>query len=169
MNKVSERYDLRDHTTLERLEKSELLALTELLRSLRFVDKSKNSEVDVRCLLLVCVNWIAGPTGKELHFRIGIILGKIHSCFPIFWNGSGEYPYLWVKKNSSSLDRAPKIRESVLINSWDSFLRTLLSISSETCVMYSWVIPGANVFCDWLFLVISCVSPETAVKIRLFF
>ena len=34
--------------------------------------------------------------------------------------------------------------------------------------MYSSVTPGTNVFCDWLFLVISCVSLETTANFRLF-
>ena len=36
------------------------------------------------------------------------------------------------KRNSSSFDKAPKIRHSVLLNSFESFLVTLPSISSET-------------------------------------
>ena len=36
------------------------------------------------------------------------------------------------RRNSSSLDKAPKIRDSVLLNSFESFLVTLPSISSET-------------------------------------
>ena len=40
-------------------------------------------------------------------------------------------------RKSSNLDRAPKMRDSVLRNSWDSFLVTVPSISSET----SWYIP----------------------------
>ena len=71
-------------------------------------------------------------------------------------------------RKSSSLDRAPKIRDSVRLNSWDSFLLTSPSISSETWVMYYSVIPGTHVFCDWLFPAISCVSVETAANFRLF-
>ena len=41
----------------------------------------------------------------------------------------------WFERNSSNLVRAPKMRDSVLLNSWDSFLLTLPSISSETCVI----------------------------------
>ena len=40
------------------------------------------------------------------------------------------------KRNSSNLDRAPKMPDFVLLNSWDSFLVTLSSISSETCVIF---------------------------------
>ena len=71
------------------------------------------------------------------------------------------------KRNSSNLDRAPKMRDSVLLNSWDSFLVTLPSISSKTCAIYSSVIPGENEFCNWLFLEYSCVSLYLAANFRL--
>ena len=72
-------------------------------------------------------------------------------------------------KNSCKLDRARKIRDSVLMNSWDSFLMTLPSISSKTCVLYSSLILGTDVFRDWLFLGCSyCVSLVTAARFRLF-
>ena len=60
------------------------------------------------------------------------------------------------------------MQDFVLLNSWDSFLLNMPSISSKTCVMYSSVIPGTNVFRDWLFLVCFCVSLETAAIFRLF-
>ena len=72
------------------------------------------------------------------------------------------------KRNSSSLYRAHKMRDCVLLKAWDSFSVTLPSTSSETCVMYPSVIPGTDVFCDWLFLVSSCVCFETTANIRLF-
>ena len=73
------------------------------------------------------------------------------------------------KRNSSNLDRAPKMRDFVLLNSWDSFLVTLPSISSETCVIYSSLILGTDVFRDWPFLGFpSCVSLVTAANFRLF-
>ena len=72
------------------------------------------------------------------------------------------------KRNSSNLDRAPKMRDFVLLNSWYSFLVNLPSISSETCATYSSVILGADEFCDWLFLGNSCVSLDTAANFRLF-
>ena len=62
------------------------------------------------------------------------------------------------KGKSSNLDRAPKMQDSVLLNSWDTFLVALPSISSETCALYSSVVPAADEFCDWLFLGYSCVS-----------
>ena len=54
------------------------------------------------------------------------------------------------KRMSPNLHRPPKMRNSVLVSSWDSFLVTPPSISSETCVVYSSVIPGTNVFVLWL-------------------
>ena len=72
----------------------------------------------------------------------------------------------WRKPSSS--DKAPKMRDSVQLNSWESFLVTLPSISSETWVMYSSAILGWIVFCDWLLLVSSGVSLETGVNFLLF-
>ena len=72
------------------------------------------------------------------------------------------------RRNSSSLDRAPKIRDSVRVNFFESFLFTLPSISSETWEMHFWAIPGLRVFCDWVFLVTSGVSLETAANSLLF-
>ena len=73
------------------------------------------------------------------------------------------------KSNSSNLDRAHKMRDSVLLNSWESFLVTLPSISSETCVIYSSLILGTDVFRDWPFLGFSsCVPLVTAANFRLF-
>ena len=61
------------------------------------------------------------------------------------------------------------MRVSVLLNSWDSFLLTLSSISSETCVIYSSLILGTDVFRDWPFLgVSSCVSLVKAANFPLF-
>ena len=51
------------------------------------------------------------------------------------------------------------MRDSVLLYSWDSFLVTLPSYSSETRVIYSSLILGTEVFRDWPFLgCSSCVS-----------
>ena len=73
------------------------------------------------------------------------------------------------KRNSSNLDRAHKMRDSVLLNSWDSFLVTLPSICSETCVIYSSLILGTDVFRDWPFLrCSSCVSFVTTANFPLF-
>ena len=61
------------------------------------------------------------------------------------------------------------MRDSVLLNSWNSFSVTLLSNSSETCVIYSSLILGTDVFRDWPFLGCSSrVSLVTAANFRLF-
>ena len=87
------------------------------------------------------------------------VAATVPECFRIWW----------FRRNSSNLDRAPKIRDSFLPNSWDSFLVTLPSTSSETCVIYSSLILGTDVFRDWPFLgCSSCVSLVTAANFRLF-
>ena len=91
----------------------------------------------------------------------------------VFRNVPGTVPewvlLCWFKRNSSNLDRAPKMRDSVRLNSWDSLLVTLSSISSETCVLYSSLILGTDVFRDWPFIgCFSCVSLVTAANFRLF-
>ena len=70
------------------------------------------------------------------------------------------------KRDSSNLDSAPKMRDSVQLKSCDSFFVTFPSISSETCAVYSSVIPGADGFCDLLFQANSCVSLEIAANFR---
>ena len=91
----------------------------------------------------------------------------------VFRNVPGKVPecvrICEFKRNSSILDRAPKMRDSVLLNSWDSFLVTLPSISSESCLIYSWLILGTDVFRDWPFRgCCFCVSRATAANFRLF-
>ena len=91
----------------------------------------------------------------------------------VFRNVSGTVPecirICWSRRNSSNLDRVPKMRDSVLLYPWDSFLVTLPSISSESCVLYSSLILGTDVFPDWPFLGFSsCVSLVTAANFRLF-
>ena len=61
------------------------------------------------------------------------------------------------------------MRDSVLLNSWDSFLVALPSTSPKTCLIYSLLILGTDVFRDWPFLGFSsCVSLVTAANFRLF-
>ena len=72
------------------------------------------------------------------------------------------------RRNSSSLDKAPKKRDSVRLSSFESFSVTLPSISSETWEIYSWAISESSVFCGWLFLVFSGVSLEIADNFLLF-
>ena len=91
----------------------------------------------------------------------------------VFRNVSGTVPecvrICWFRRNSSNLDKAPKMRDSVLLNSWDRFLLTLPSFSSESRVIYSSLILGTDVFRDWPFLgCSSCVCVVTAANVRLF-
>ena len=72
------------------------------------------------------------------------------------------------KRNSSSFDKAPKMRDYVLLNSFESFLVTLPSISSETWEIYSWVSSGSRTFGALPLLVLSGVSLETAANFLLF-
>ena len=73
-----------------------------------------------------------------------------------------------LRRNSSSSDKAPKMWDSFWLNFFETLLITLPSISSETWEMYSWAISGSSVFCDWLFLVFSGVSLETAANFPFF-
>ena len=75
-----------------------------------------------------------------------------------------------LKRILTNLDRARKMRDSVLLNSTDSFLVTLPSTSTGTCVLFSSLVLGTDVFHDWLFLgCSSCVFLETAANFRFFF
>ena len=87
----------------------------------------------------------------------------------VLWTVPERGRTCWFKKSSSNLNRAPKMRDSVLLKSWDSFLVTVPSFSLETCVMYSSVIPGTDVFCDWLFRECSCVSLKQLLTFSCFF
>ena len=131
----------------------------------------------VRGPILIWVSSNASRTNRKLHFRIRIILGTIHTEFPVLevigpdvsGTAPEHIPTCEFRGNSSCLDRSPKIRDSVRLISWHSFLVTLSSFSSEKWVMYSSVIPGIIVFCAWLFPEFPCVSLETAAKFRLSF
>ena len=114
---------------------------------------------------------------EEACFRMRITLGVVlirSLVFTfVFRNVPGTLPecvrIYGFKRNSSKLYRAPKMRESVLLNPWDIFLVTLPSISLETCVMYSSLVLGKDVFRDWPFLGFSsCVPLLTAANFRLF-
>ena len=91
----------------------------------------------------------------------------------VFRNVPGSVPewvrICWSKRMLSNLDRAHKMWDSVLLNSWDKYLVTLPSISSETCVIYPSLILGTDVFRDWPFVgCSSCVSLVMAANFRLF-
>ena len=89
---------------------------------------------------------------------------------------SGVFPERFRRMSVRLVSRAyhpiwteqPRCGAFVLLNSWYNFIVTLPSISLELCAMYSSVIPGADRFCDWLFLAYSCVSLNTAANFRLF-
>ena len=112
---------------------------------------------------------MASVTSKEHRFGTRIVYGTTTRGFPVFWvifpgcsrNSYGTSLNLWFQKIFIEFRRAPKMRDSVRLKSWENFLVTLPSISSETWVMYSSAIPGLYVFCHWLFLVFPGVSLET--------
>ena len=107
---------------------------------------------------------------EDACFRMRITLGVVFILSLVFHICDPECVRIcWFKRNSSNLDRATKMRDFVRLNSWDNFLVFLLSISSETCVIFSLLFLGTDVFRDWPFLECSfCVSLATAVNIRLF-
>ena len=85
------------------------------------------------------------PEWREKYLALG--QGSSEERFPVV-SWFSELPFLDVpgtateqvrtcgfRRNSSSFDNAPKIRESVLLNSFESFLVTLPSISAETWEM----------------------------------
>ena len=72
------------------------------------------------------------------------------------------------RRNSSSLDKTPKMRDSVRLNFRESSSVTHSSIFSGIWEMYFWANLGLSVFCDWLLLVFSGTSLETAAKFLLF-
>ena len=64
-----------------------------------------------------------------------------------------EWPWIiGLRRNTSSRDRASKMRFSVLLNSWDNFFVSLSSIFSETCVIKSCCDLGKFVSRPWLLL-----------------
>ena len=108
---------------------------------------------------------------EDACFRMRITLGVFLICSLVFHICVRNVPrtvpecvrICWFKRNSSNLDRAPKMRDAFRLNSWNSFLVTLPSISSETCMIYSLLNLGTNAFRYWPFLgCSSCVSLVTA-------
>ena len=112
---------------------------------------------------------------SRMRINLGVVLIRslvFYVCVP-GTNVPGTIPECFricgLRRNSSNLDRAPKMRDFVLLNSWDSFQVTLPSISSETCVIFSSLILGTDVFRDWPFLECSsCVPLATAANFHLF-
>ena len=120
---------------------------------------------------------MTGLTDGGYHFRMQIILGTIlmGSLFSTFVvrNVPGTAPacvrICVSRRNLSYVVREHKMRHYLLLNSWDSFLVALPSISLETCAIYSSLILGTDVFRDWPFLGSSSyVSLVTAAIFRLF-
>ena len=94
---------------------------------------------------------------------------KTASLTVYYWTEKETNNWEWdFRGNSLEIDFFNSIRDSVLLNSLESFLVTLPSISSETWEMYSWALSGSIVFRDWVILVFSGVSLETAAKFLLF-
>ena len=113
---------------------------------------------------------------RERRFGTGIVWGTIPSGFLVFWlpvsrfsrNGYVTSPNLWVQKKFIKPRQSTQNRWLRPAELFWKFLATLPAISSETWEMYSWAISGSSVFCDWLFLVFSSVSLETAANFLLF-
>ena len=90
----------------------------------------------VFCLWAVEMNRVMK---KVPHFGVGIVWETIPSGLPVFWiivpgcsrNSYGTIRTCKFRRSSSSFEKAPKIRDSVLLNSFESFLVPLPSISSE--------------------------------------
>ena len=120
-----------------------------------------------------CVVWLS-----KMHASGWWSLRELSSFVPWFFqvcvsecsrNGSGVRPYLWVQEEFVYFRQSTIMRDSVLLNSWNSFLLTLPSIYWETCVICSSLILGTDVIRDWPFPgCSSCVSRVTAANFRLF-
>ena len=73
--------------------------------------------------------WFEGPIGRELHFGLKNVSGTIPHWVPVFHviargvhaTDPESVRTCGYNRNSSNIDRAPKMGESVLLNSWDSF------------------------------------------------
>ena len=80
----------------------------------------------------------------------------------------GEVRTCGFRRTSSTLDKAPKLRDSVRLKFLESLSVTFPSISSETWAMYSSAITGSSMFFDSLFLVYFGACLKTAVTFPLF-
>ena len=99
----------------------------------------KPDVASVRSLVWVWINWMTGLIDGGPNSGWGSSwerssFGSWFSTF-VFRNVPGTVPErvhtCGSKRNSSNLDRAPRMRHSVLLNSWGSFSTTLSSMSSE--------------------------------------
>ena len=97
---------------------------------------------------------------RDSCFGAGIVWGTIPTGFPVPWvavpgcsrNDYGTSPNLWVQKKFVKFRQRTQNTWLRTAEFFWKFLVTLPSISFETWEMYSWVIPGSSVFCDWLLL-----------------
>ena len=113
----------------------------------------------------VWVHCARGSTNCSKHFRMTIIPGTVPVMCLVFPVRTCQF-----RRNSSNLDNEPIIRLSLLLNSWDVLSVTLLSISSEVCVIYSSLNLDAFLSLNKLFLgKFSWLSVMTAANFHLFF
>ena len=113
---------------------------------------------------------------RDHRFGTGIVWGTIPIGFPVAWvavpgcsqNGYWTSSYLWVQKKFVKFRQSTQNTRLCPTEFFWELPVTLPSISSEIWEMYSWAISGSSVFCDWLFLVLSGVSLETAASFLLF-
>ena len=114
---------------------------------------------------------------EDACFRMKIALGVVlnrslvfHVCLPeCSRNASGVRPYLWVQKKFVFFRQSTHNAGLCPAELLGQFFSNLPSIYSETCVIFSSLILGTDVFRDWPFLgCSSCVSLVTAANFRLF-
>ena len=128
-------------------------------------------------LFLLWIVQITRVVGREHCLGTGIAKETIPSGFPVFQvvvpgcsgNSYGTSPNLWVQKKLVKLEQSTQNTCLRPTEFFESFLVTLPSISSEISEMYSWVVSGSSEFRDWVSLVFSGVSLETAASFLLFF
>ena len=104
----------------------------------------------------VCDHCARGPINFSIYFTMRIILGTVlvtYQVLPV--SAPGTIPdssrTCEFRRKPFNFVSAPSIRLSVLVISWDIFLVTVLSISTENCVRYTSLILGALVSLDKLF------------------
>ena len=134
-------------------------------------------EVSVKCLIWICIHELGRQVDGSSDFRTKIILGTVLVWFWFsvleFRDDPGTVPdcarTCGFRINSSNLNRGPRIRLFVLLKSWYSLFVTLLSIVSDTWVIYSSILLGTVVFRDCRFLGCSSwLSLATAANFLLF-
>ena len=74
--------------------------------------------------------------------------GFLSCCLDVPGTATEQVRTFWVQKKFIEFRQNTQNARLHPANSWESFLVTFLSISSETWVMYSSAIPGLSVLCD---------------------